>query len=385
MLFFARFLVGLLPLGGWVLAGYLGWTWWEGDQVVLPDGSVDRVREDWPLWTIAGLALWLLAGRWILVALIAKPDRPGDRLELKRENGRMLEDGGAPIYIEEHGPSDGVPVVLTHGWGLDSRMWHQAKQALGKDYRVVLWDLPGLGRSRSQDVKLETFANSLKRVVQATGADKVVLVGHSIGGMTIQTLVRDDPAFVEDRVAAIALFNTTPIAPQNTMVLSGLVRALRFPVIEPVLWLSIILEPLSWLSAWQSYLSGTAQLINRLGCSGSITRSQLNAITLLQVKNRPSVQARGDLAMFRWDSQQAMTQWPRPVLVVGGQADLVTKPVASEQIARMAPRAQLLIHSGVNHMGPVDHASAYWRDMRGFLERTGIDVVDAGPPSVAAE
>lgn len=371
MLFFIRFFVGLLPLAAWIFAGYLAWTWWEGESVLIADGSVMHTRDDWRLWTLLGLAAWLLAGRWLILPLIAKRDRPGATFELKRENGRMLEAGGAPIYVEEHGPQDGLPIVFTHGWGLDSRMWQYAKRAL-PNHRLITWDLPGLGRSRSQDIKLETFAASLKRVVLAVKSDKVVLVGHSIGGMTIQTLLRDDPDFIRDRVAAIVLFNTTYIAPQNTMILSGLVKALRYPLIEPLLWLSIILEPLAWLSAWQSYLSGTAQLINRLGCSATVTHSQLSGATLLQVKNRPAIQARGDLAMFRWDSQQAVAQSPRPILVIGGATDIVTKPDASEHIARTAPNGQLAMHGSTNHMGPVDNSDAYWNDLKAFLKRVGL-------------
>lgn len=371
MLFFVRFVAGLFPLAVWIGAGVLAWQWWEGDPVRADDGSLVRVREDWMLWTTVALLVWGLLGRIAILPFIAKPDRRGTELVLRRQNGRMLGDAQSEdaLYIEDHGPKDGLALVMTHGWGLDSRIWDDARDQLAVDHRVVTWDLPGLGRSRTTEVTLEHFADCLKRVVLETGADQVVLIGHSIGGMAIQTLLRDDPKFFRERVAGVVLLNTTDTAPQYTMIASGLVRALRGPVIEPLLHASIFLEPLAWLSAWQSYLSGTAHIVNRLGCSSTVTRSQLEAATLLQVKNRPSIQAKGDLAMFRWDPVEAAAQLPRPLLVIGGENDIVTKAIASDRLARIAPHAQLLIDPGANHMGPVDRADSYWRAVRGFLAR----------------
>ena len=49
--------------------------------------------------------------------------------------------------------------------------------------------------------------------------------------------------------------------------------------------------------------------------------------------NPPAVSAHGDLAMFRWDSEMALARTGVPVLVVGGERDIVTKPEASRAIA----------------------------------------------------
>lgn len=381
MLYFVRFLVGLLPLAVWIAAGFLAWDWWEGDLVRAEDGTLVRIREEWQLWTLAALVVWGFLGRLVIAPFIGKPDTAETKLELRRDNGRLLEAEDGPIYVEDHGPRDAPTIVMTHGWGLDSRIWHHAKARLAKDFRLVTWDLPGLGRSHGDEVTLEYFAKTLKHVVNETGAEKVVLLGHSIGGMTIQTLLRDDPQFFRQRVSGVVLLNTTDTAPQYTMILSGVVRALRKPVIEPILWLSIFLEPIAWLSAWQSYLSGTAHIVNRLGASRSVTRSQLNAATLLQVKNRPAVQAKGDLAMFRWDPVEAVAQLPRPLLVIGGTSDIVTKPIASERMARNAPHAQLVLQDHANHLGPFDMPDAYWTEIRGFLERVAREPrTEPSPP-----
>jgi pimeloyl-ACP methyl ester carboxylesterase len=113
------------------------------------------------------------------------------------------------------------------------------------------------------------------------------------------------------------------------------------------------------LSSWQSYLSGSAHMSARFGFGRYVTRSQLDQTALLMTRNPPAVTARGDLAMFRWDSAQALARVDVPVLVMGGSADIVTKPEASRTIAATMPHAQLEIVEGVNHMGFLERADVY--------------------------
>jgi pimeloyl-ACP methyl ester carboxylesterase len=206
---------------------------------------------------------------------------------------------GSKLNVEIEGPEDGPPVILTHGWGLDATIWFYLRRELSQRYRVIAWDLPGLGKSTGF-VSLTDFAADLESLLSLTGHRKPVLIGHSIGGMIIQTLVRERPHALS-KIAGVVLLNTTYTDPLKTMILSPLAQALRWPVLEPMMRLAVWLQPLAWLSAWQSYLSGSAHLANRIGFSSQVTRSQLEQTTLLATRNAPGAQARGNLAMFRWD------------------------------------------------------------------------------------
>lgn len=322
------------------------------------DGTLARTRDDWRLWAGLGLLAWSFFGRLIVTPLLARGDKVPSRPE--RGEGRSLTGAsGAELYVETHGPADGPPIVLTHGWGLDSTIWSYAKRDLAQRHRLILWDLPGLGRSKlakDSALSLADFAADLRTVIGLAGGKPVVLVGHSIGGLTIQTLARDDPEMFGREVAGVVLLNTTHTNPLKTMILSGLVQALRWPLLEPMLRLTIWLQPLAWLSAWQSYLSGSAHIANRLGFGKYVTRSQLEHTTLLATRNPPGVQAKGDLAMFRWDATAALPQITVPALVIGGDKDIVTKLEASRTIAEVA---RLQVVEGVNHMGFLERADVY--------------------------
>jgi pimeloyl-ACP methyl ester carboxylesterase len=367
---FLRPFFALLSLIILALAAYLLWSWYQGEFVRYPDGVVLRVREDWQLWLGLGLLGWSFIGRWPVLWLLARPDSYPTRPE--RGAGEHLPSAdGASLYVEALGPADAPTVILVHGWSLDSTIWFYAKCALAKRFRVIVWDHRGLGRSKVQStgtVQLSNMAEDLRTIMRYAGNRPAVLVGHSIGGMTIQTLLRDHPEAFQSQVAGVVLINTTHTNPLNTIILSGLLKALRYPVIEPMLWLQIWLEPLAKLSSWQSYLSGSAHLAARLGFTRNVTRSQLEHTTLLMTRNSPAVQARGDLAMFRWDATPALSRLSVPTLVIGGGKDIVTKPEASRTIAEAAPGATLQVIEDANHMGFLDRHEVYNAAVAEFVE-----------------
>ena len=362
LLSIVRFFTGLLSLLILAAAGYLLWSWYDGDLLRNSAGVLHRERENWRLWTGLGLLAWSFAGRSAMVVLLARSDkRPTKALH---GEGQMLSSPtGSSLFVETCGRTDGPPIIFTHGWGMDSTFWHYAKEDLGDRFRLILWDLPGLGKSvaaGSDAISLEAFATDLARLIDLAGAKRPVLVGHSIGGITIQTLIRDDPQ-IQDRLAGVVLLNTTYTNPLKTMILSRLAQALQRPVLEPAMKFGIALQPLVWLSKWQSYLSGSSQLAHRLGFGKFVTRSQLEHTTLLSTRNPPGVMARGDLAMFHWDATAALSRLRIPALVIGGDMDIVTKLEANRDIASESEMAALEVVEGVNHMGPMERADVYNR------------------------
>ena len=369
LVFLARCLSSAVSLALLGAAVYCLASWWNGAAAVDPQGVVYPVREPWRLWTGAALVAWSMLGRFPATFLLAKPDTRPTWPE-RGEPLRVASPTGASLYVEQHGPIDAPPVILTHGWGLDSTIWRYLRRDLSGRFRVIVWDLPGLGRSRAargQAVDLEHFAQDLKAVLAATTRQPAVLVGHSIGGMTIQTLVRDDPQAL-DGVAGLVLINTTYTNPLRTMAFSTLALALRRPLIEPLLRLTIWLQPLAWILAWQGYLSGSAHLANRIGFADRVTRSQLEHTTLLATRNPPGASARGNLAMFDWDAHGALGEVGRPILILAGARDVVTTPQASAVMAAEAPGARYAVMPHSNHMGFLECSSLYNPEIARFCD-----------------
>lgn len=359
ILFLPRFFLNLISLAILAAAAYALWSWYDGYLVRDTLGVLHLERAPWRLWTGVGLLAWSFLGGRVLPLLLARPDVR--RTKPERGEGRtMAATGGGALYYETHGPQTAPPIIFTHGWGMDSTFWFYAKKDLSERFRLILWDLPGLGKSKAkgkESISLDAYARDLATLVDTVGG-RPVLVGHSIGGMTIQTLLRNHPD-AQSRLAGLVLLDTSYTNPLKTMVLSKLWLALQKPVLEPVMKLVIRLSPLVWLSKWQSYLSGSAQLGQRLGYGRYVTRSQLAHTTLLATRASPAVLARGDLAMLNWDATGALEDLRIPALVIGGDKDIVTKLEANRTIASESPRARLEVIEGVNHMGPMERADLY--------------------------
>ena len=97
-------------------------------------------------------------------------------------------------------------VILVHGWTCDSSSWDAQVPVLARRYRVITIDLPGHGKSESpKDGKfsMDLFARAVEAVRAEAQADKVVLVGHSMGAPVIRQYARRFPAHVAALVAAL--------------------------------------------------------------------------------------------------------------------------------------------------------------------------------------
>ena len=367
-----RWLAALVGLVVLIVAAYLIYSWWDGAYIRDAAGAV-RVEHGapWRLWVGAALITWSFLGRFPTLLLFRKGR---DEPKVARASGQMIDGPhGARMWVESEGPANAPVLIFTHGWGMNATIWWYAKAHLAGTFRLVMWDLPGLGRSKSFSdgkIALERYAECLKTVVIQAGGEKAVLVGHSIGGMITQTLARDHPDFVRTRCAGLVLVDTTYVDPLRTMILSGLFQVLRVPVILPLLTLQVVLSPLVWVMNWKSYLDGSMLLITRITGFGKFaTRGQVDMTSRLAVKGSPGVQAKGDMAMISWDATGALAGVATPTLILSGTRDIITLPAASVEIERQASDSRLRSIDGCGHMGFLERADTYDEAMRTFASR----------------
>ncbi|MDY6925018.1 MAG: alpha/beta hydrolase [Pseudomonadota bacterium] len=355
-------LVSLAVLG---VAGWLLWRWYDAWHVAQTLGIEEPSNA--PLWWGAGLLAFSLLGRFPILMLLG---RGGSAPLASQVEGREAPGAdGAVLHVEIDGAAHGPILLFTHGWGLSSRIWAEARSTLGARFGLVFWDLPGLGRSGRPPAgySIEGFAEDLYAVIDSLPGDRpLILVGHSIGGMTVQTFCARHPELLNRRVAAIVLENTTHTNPLETMLFSRVLRPLQ-PVIEALSHVSTVLSPLIWLVNWQSWLSGSTHLATRIaGFGARPTREQLDRTALLITRSSPAVQARGNLAMLRWSITDDLPLIDVPALVFAGGRDLITKDHAGEAIAAALPQGRLVRVEDAGHMGPVEKAAFYNEQIEDF-------------------
>ncbi len=352
-------ILGLLSLALLFGGGYIVYEWWQG---VIISAVVFGIG-------VAMLALTLL-GRFLVLAFhrggLDDPSwaHDADVRRLERPDGTVL-------HVEVRGPSGSVPIVLVHGWGVDNRAFYYTKRALSSRYRVIAWDLRGLGassRAGKNDYSLDAMADDLAAVLDLAGAPAIVL-GHSIGGMIAQTFARRHADRLASDVIALVLVGTTYTDPTRTTLGASVMHALERPLFTPLMYLTIALSPVVWAMNWLSYLNGSQIVGTALtGFTGSETRGQLDFATLFFAKARPGVLARGMLAMFAFDETSSIGNIAVPVLVVRGDRDPVLLPRASDHIAAVIPGATLAALTPAKHMGLMERHGEFNAMLADFIE-----------------
>lgn len=118
-----------------------------------------------------------------------------------------VASGGETIYYEVTGAHDAPAVVLTHGAGGSHAAWFQQVPPLADaGYRVVTWDSRGFGRSTFATgvLGMDAAVDDLVAVLKAVGADRVHLVGQSMGGWWATTFALAQP----QRLRSLTLSST---------------------------------------------------------------------------------------------------------------------------------------------------------------------------------
>jgi sigma-B regulation protein RsbQ len=95
---------------------------------------------------------------------------------LRRNNVRVFGSGSQPM-------------LFAHGFGCDQNMWRFVTPAFEKDYRIVLFDYVGSGKSdlgaydAARYASLDGYAKDILDICDALDLRNVILVGHSVSGM----------------------------------------------------------------------------------------------------------------------------------------------------------------------------------------------------------
>jgi len=98
---------------------------------------------------------------------------------------------GTPISYETHGAGEPT-LVFVHGWSCDARYWRVQIPHFSEGHRVVVLDLAGHGHSGMTRIKytMGAFGEDVRAVTEAVGSNRVILIGHSMGGSVIAEAAR---------------------------------------------------------------------------------------------------------------------------------------------------------------------------------------------------
>jgi pimeloyl-ACP methyl ester carboxylesterase len=253
-----------------------------------------------------------------------------------------------------------VTVVFSHGYCLSQDSWHFQRSALRGSVRTVYWDQRSHGRSeRGRDQKagnpatIDQLGRDLKAVLDAAAPQgPVVLVGHSMGGMTVMAFADQFPQYVDERVAGVALISTS--AGKLAAVTLGLpaAGARAFRALAPTV-LRVMGRQAELVEKGRR---ATAELftgvIKRYSFGSPDVDPAVARFAERLIEATPiDVVAEFYPAFTAHEKGAALAVLDRlPALVLAGDKDLLTPSAHSADIAEKLPLAELVVVPDAGHM-----------------------------------
>ncbi len=178
----------------------------------------------------------------------------------------ILERDGCPIHYWLVGQENAPLIVFTHGGQVDHRMFEEQMTALIDHFRVLTWDMRGHGLSQPLrgNLSYRSIAHDIVALLDVVGADRAVLVGHSMGGCASQEVAYKYP----ERVRALVLIGAPCVMepnPKGTKTYGRILRILGHILPEKIYrdLMQGAARAFSIDSAVQAYIRETTSLVSK--------------------------------------------------------------------------------------------------------------------------
>ncbi|MBM9504744.1 alpha/beta fold hydrolase [Actinacidiphila acididurans] len=281
------------------------------------------------------------------------PEPPAE--PVRRGRGWLRRQG-----VKAGPPPAPVTVVFCHGYCLSQDSWHFQRAALRGAVRAVYWDQRSHGRSeRGRDqaagrpVTIDQLGRDLKAVLDAVAPEgPLVLVGHSMGGMTVMALADQFPEYVKERVAGVALISTS--AGKLAAVSFGLpaAGARAFRLLAPGV-LKVLGSQADLVERGRRATADLfAGIVKRYSFGSQDVDPAVERFAERLIEATPiDVVAEFYPAFALHDKVDALAGFTAvPALVLAGDKDLLTPSAHSAEIAEKLPDAELVVVEGAGHL-----------------------------------
>ena len=278
-------------------------------------------------------------------------------------------------------------VVLVHGFALTMQSWVLQRRALiHAGFRVVSYDQRGHGRSGEPALDrctVDQLGRDLSAVLEATcPSGPIVLVGHSMGGMTVMSYACQHTEMVQDRVLAVALISTSPGGSEVTEFGLGATVGRVVGSVGPRLLtrLSRHAGPIGALrkmgrgvqdavvQRWAFDSPVSAELVHLVGEMIFATSFDVMAAFLPDIDGLDLAKHLGPFTGIE-------------TLVMNGAGDLVTPPGHSVEIVRMIPGAEHVVIEDAGHILMLEHPQLVTQQLLMLIGRAQRAVAEGLPVS----
>jgi 3-oxoadipate enol-lactonase len=252
-------------------------------------------------------------------------------------------------YYTDRGNIDGIPVIFVHGFPFDHTMWDTQMSMLPEYFRPIAYDLRGHGLSEvgTGHYSLEFFVDDLFSLIKHLGIEKPVVCGLSIGGYILLRAVERNP----DAFRAMILCNTRSEGDTNT---AKIKRASAMKTVNDEGVEKYIEESIKNLF-WEANLKNKPEAVEKIRTI---------------IKNTSPLALNGTLMALaaRTDTSEALHTIKVPTLIMVGEHDGITPPIAAESLHERIGGSILKVIKNAAHLSNLENPGEFNANLAEFLE-----------------
>jgi pimeloyl-ACP methyl ester carboxylesterase len=237
----------------------------------------------------------------------------------------------------------GRPVLFLHGWLGSWRYWFPTIERTAEHFRTYSFDFWGFGDTRRQitPVSIQSYSDQVIHFLDELGIDRVLLVGHSMGGMVALKTAINHPKRIS-RVVAVG----APIVGDS---LSWLLKLTDRPVLADAF------ARMPWLRRrmFRMFL-------------GETNDPAVNEILDDSVKSSSATLRRAVGSMWRTDLRPELSRLTVPTLIVHGGRDEIVQPNQADLFDQV-PSAEVVVMPESRHFPFLDEAELFNETLLRFL------------------
>jgi pimeloyl-[acyl-carrier protein] methyl ester esterase len=257
-----------------------------------------------------------------------------------------------PIYY--HSAGQGKPLLLIHGWAMNSRVWASFKEAFCAQYRVITLDLRGHGNSRDipGPYNFNTFAQDVLQIIEGLALTNTTLIGWSMGVSVILKLFENPPSAVD----SLVFISGTPSLIAREGYPHGVSRGAVHSLSKQIK---------------KDYKAGMINFYDRMFQGKDLVHADKERIYSLVVDTgsipQQTVVSESLKCLQQEDIRPSLRNIEVPTLIIHGALDPICLPGAAQYMAAHINKAALSLIADTGHVPFLTEQEQVHKTINGFI------------------
>ena len=232
--------------------------------------------------------------------------------------------------------------VVCQGWGTNFEMYEVVANAISDEYRVILFDFPGFGKTKEPEESwsVEQYASFFLDFLHALDVEEVTLIGHSYGGRVIIEVASNE--LFKPNVEKIVLVDSAGVMPQRSSSANAKTKAFK---------------------AWKKFI--TLPAIHAL--FPEVIDFWISKQGSEDYRNASPVMKGALVKAVNYDQQHLMAAIAAPTLLIWGENDDATPVSDGKAMEEKFQDASLVVMPGCGHFSYADDPKKFVSILRAFL------------------